>query len=344
MGVNMDNLLRVYNEYSNTYIRFDAIRDIQEEIEGLHLMNHFFIDSNDSINHEMKLFNDLYEFEKTQSRKYVNKIAQNRQGVKLTFLLPKSNIRINKLLKLRKMLLKNILGKRYNLTLSYGVRKGKARYLVILISEREYYNKMKTINVYAKCDLYKNNVTKQFCKATDNNAKLYALKGTVLRTKQVKFSTSKYRLFNRTKSEWCEYLKLLHRLYLNCLENINVIASGIYSFSKLDLKTAKNRYQEWKIYKYNDIVCKMNLELDKLFSFVYSPACFYQEYDVNKMYKELFFKYRSRLHNKRFHIKHICFDFDLDTYYRTFNESVKKLLEEFDKECINFIKYVSTTY
>lgn len=340
----MDNRLRVYGSSSNTYIRFDPVRDILEELEYMEQINHFYIDNENEVMQKKTAFELLYEYEKKNERKYINKKAQNRQAVKLTFLLPYANLRINKLLRLRNSLLKTILGKHYNLTLSYVERKGKARYLVILISEREYYSKLKTVKVYASRDMYVDRTTKKFCKSDHANAELIALKGTLLRSEQLQFSKTKFRIFTRQKQEWILYLRQLHRLYINCLENINVISDKLYCYNKIDLRMAKNRYQQWKIYKYNTMITSMNIGLDELYSFIYSPACYYQEYEVTKQFKELFYKYKARLDNKCFHIGKVRYYFDLNTYYKHYNDNLKEFYNIFIDEVYSLKKNIALSY
>lgn len=340
----MDNLLRVYNTHSNTYINFEAVRNIINELEYMEKTNHFFIDNVDEIQQVIYNFQQLYEYETEHERHYKNKKAENRQAVKLTCLLPKANLRINKLLKLRNSFLKVVLGKHYNLTLSYVERKGKARYLVMIIAEREFYSKEKAIAVKATRDMYRNRLTNTFCRSDDENAVLYAIKGAVLRVEKVQFSKTKFRVFNRPKEEWIPFLKQLHRLYINCLERINVTASHLYAYNKLDLKQAKNRYQQWKIYKYNKMISDMNLVLDDLFSFIYSPACYYQNYEVIKAFGELFYKYKARLNNKAFHKGKVSLKFNLDSYYKVFNENINSLYMMFVDDVNKLKKYIALNY
>ena len=227
--------------------RFDSIRKLLKKNE--------LLCSNITNITVSQYIDDLEEFEKKKERNFKDDTKRKAiYGYTLLFLLPEKRKNKSQYLskddqiKIVKNITKAIVQQEKSLKWFACIhQKINARYIVIYISDREYYPHSE----YARYDkdIYLNRLTKRFCKIDDENAELIGKKGDFKRDPKgnkiridITFKQKKAQRFRCKPDQWSNFLKQIHILYRSIIIEKYQILPG-FGFDRYDLGDVKDRYQ-----------------------------------------------------------------------------------------------------
>lgn len=286
-----------------------------------------------------ELFKDLDSH--TKERAYNYKKYQHCLGYCIEVLLPKT-IQRNDYPAFITAVAEEILSGNKLPWIAHVVRRGMGLYVIIAFAQRKYHEKPIEIKVLREAAVYRNKVSKLWCKEDDPEAELVYEEGSVKSSYTSNWS-KKVRLFEMGKEELKLFRMKIENVVRKALVKLNVMVresnyfKAIKQYAFTNKKGKRAVYVNVNVDYYNQIIYEMNYRYNFLYETLYSPGKFYQDNETLEAFYQLMRKYKSLLGKRKFkHESGVRLSFS--PYFRSdrFKENIYSFYEQFKSECLNF--------
>lgn len=270
-----------------------------------------------------KFFKRLFSYERNNSYNY--KTYKTRYCITLKILIPhelKEELYVDFIHNFMNELLKE------NKDLPYVVfymKEGKGKYLYVAISEREYFEKKKKIEITARRTIFKDSVTGKICTPNKQNATLFREKGDIIGELNTNFGL-KINLFKfANNSAFKRFMAYAKNLCMEILEKYNIEKEEKVILTKCNyskLETFKERKNAKRL---NKEIKKVENQLDNFYNGLYVTKQI-NEKNSKKLFMTVYSKYQQLIKNLKFSYNNKSYEINLNSS-RNFFESVFELLQ-----------------
>lgn len=324
------------------YIDLTKVVDISEYLENM--KSELLVENKTSFDDCAEFFKELENDSK--QRAYNRKSTINIQARSIEILLPPS-IDESSLNIFSSMFMKEFLGKELLPYASWGVTKGKGRYLYILVSERVYSNEIQEIKELWASDGYRSTLTGRLCSVDEPGAIVCRKKGDVKKIYNSHFS-NKSRLFtadidaqknsdDAVRIGFKRFIDRVRQKLVYCFVFMKVqINKSLFVPKKKHFKSM-NKYQVMNVTKCNDVIRYIEIHLQDLWQILISDGKYSQDKKNQDRFLGIFFKYRRIFEKGRFTYhsdsgKKFKISFNVYNNLVKYYEAMDSLKEQFEQD------------
>lgn len=302
----------VLKSFESTFISFKPIYDIDYLI--MEIDNYHFIDSNFPQNYS-KFLLKVKNYEDERGKKAGN----TRYGYLFKILLPLEQLSNDKLIKITKNFINNLIGDQDLKYLSFtNIISNNVKYLNIYITDREF--KEEFIEYY-KRDYYVD-LKGNFCTRKTKDKRLVAKKGDIKSYIKNGFVSCKTTLFTFSKEKFDTFIKTIKQLYFNILNKLSLIIESNLVFPHEKYNSNTNRYKKRLYQKINLLKIKIEGYINCFISTNSRNVDFYEVYKDGYEKNEvlinqkaflmigLFMKFKNRFSKHSYHDNGVLFKFN----------------------------------